>query len=133
MYLGIEKYPDRVDNFILEKKRTGELRTTNFLYNLHKKNRIDGVRSLDSVTFGNQIDKVISVLNNTFNDRWDFHLERNNETRVDFSLHVLIHYPSITISNEKDQTHNIKDLYLVFNIKTHNGNTNNISFSTPHY
>lgn len=131
MYLGIEKYPDRVDNFILEKKRTGELRTTSFLYNLHKKNRIAGVRSLDSITFGNQIDRVISTLNNTFNDRWDFHLERDNETRAGFSLHVVIHYPSITISNERDQSHNIKDLYLISEIKTYNGNINSISFSTP--
>lgn len=132
MYLEIARYPDRVDNFILEKKRSGELRTTNFLFNLHKKNRIEGVKALNSITFGNQIDKVISVLNDTFNDRWDFHLERINESRVEFRLHVLIHYPSITISNERGRTHNIKDLYLVFGIKTFNGNTDSISFSIPH-
>lgn len=132
MYLGTEKYPDRVDNFILEKKRTGELRTTSFLFNLHKKNRIEGVKALDSITFGNQIDRVISVLNNTFNDRWDFHLERNGESKVEFGLYVLIHYPSITISNERGRTHDIKDLYLTFKIQTFNGNINSISFTTPY-
>lgn len=100
---------------------SGRLRRTSFLVKLAQEKRLLLNNSLisedDIITFGNNIDSMITILNRKFEQNWDFHLDvvyRNDKTA--FNLYVKIIYPQITISNSKNETHYIRNLIVVFPI-----------------
>ena len=87
--------------------KAGRLRKTSFLYYLINKGRIyyEG----DKINLCNQLDSMITVLNEVYKDNWDFYL-------YDGKLQLIIHFPKIEISNTKGTKHTIKNLLVRFGI-----------------
>ena len=78
--------------------------------------------------FGQQIDSMISMLNNVYGKNWDFHLTPiylDNKFQY-YTLSVKILFPKFTIKNQDDKTHQIRDLIVVFELGI---NTNTVDFS----
>lgn len=102
----------------------GRLRKTSFLHGLASKGLL---RLNDSIIisetsllqFGNEIDSMITILNRMYEDKWDFHLlPIMNGNKLDYyMLYVKIIFPDITITNTRNESHNIKNLVVTFKLK----------------
>ena len=88
--------------------KSGRLRKTSFLYYLINKRKIyyEG----DKINLCNQLDSMITVLNEVYKDNWDFYLYSD-------TLQLIIHFPKIEISNTKGAKHTIKNLLVRFGIQ----------------
>ena len=105
-------------NIIESIRSTGNIRNTSWLFTRASKGYFNGISAEDAVNFADTMDSIISVLNRVYGENWDFNLRPVTDgSRYLFDLWVIIHYPKVTISNEEEQTHEIKDLLLSFRIK----------------
>jgi len=113
-------------NTINNPKRSGNIRKTRWIYKRALKGFFYGIDKGDKVkamAFANQIDSMITVLNGLYKENWDFDIRPKYYRSTDiieslkgFSLFVVIHYPEIKISNSEGRTHDIKDLFVRFEI-----------------
>lgn len=103
-------YPERNQRFaeftfrMADKvKLSGEIRKTKFLYNLLVKKRLVEFKDSDPITIANQLDKVITILNSMYGDKWDFIINPTDpvEGKYYLDIGVVIHYPSLIITNGK--------------------------------
>ncbi len=108
-----------IDRVIENAKRNGAIRRTSWLFTLAKKGRFIHVSPDDAEAFATQIDSMITVLNRVHGNKWDFHFDQVHVDNVfrGFYIHIVIHYPGITILNSEDREHFIKDLLVTFLIK----------------
>lgn len=108
----------------------GRLRKTKLVYDLTIKGRIrflidnsEGEEQPITLLpeyyekFGNQIDSMISMLNNVYGENWDFHLIPVFDDNFKYYiLNVKILFPEFTIINQDDKTHQIRNLITCFEI-----------------
>lgn len=93
---------------------SGNSRRTGWLYKLATKGFLKEVDPSRAVKFAEDIDNMISQLKLHYGERWDFQLLPTENSK--FKLVCNIHFPEITISNSNDHTHDIKDLFVSFEI-----------------
>lgn len=122
----------------------GRLRKTKFIYDLATTGKIkfeeeekfdeDGRVVFKTLLpehfekFGQQIDSMISMLNNVYGENWDFHLTPTySGSRFHYyTLSVKILFPEFTIKNQEDKTHQIRDLIVAFELGI---NTDTVDFT----
>lgn len=135
------RYTKLLNNVILEKQRAGELRRTMFYFKNAEKNRFVDINCTPT-QLAFQMDKIISVLNRKLGNKWEVHLEPVFEDIMEedtaiayvfkgFKIYIMLHYPLINITNNDDDSHNIKDLIVVFQIKSNHYNTSQLSVTKP--
>lgn len=115
-------------SWFLDKFERGKLcffdKTTNDVYDVYedydKFYILDKTKEEDVETFVN-FRSMIKALNNFYPNRWDIDIEfiydnfsstSDNDKIVVLVKGIIIYYPNITISNEKNRQHNIKDLFV---------------------
>ena len=101
-------------------RKSGNLRKTSYLHKLASKGLFYQVGEKQAEKFATTIDSMITVLNSNFGETWDFMLEekRNINGKLRFSLITIIHYPLINLTNKYEKHHTIKDLFVVYEIKS---------------
>jgi len=62
------------------------------------------------------MDSYLTILNARFPDRWEVKYEVVDDSPLKLSPKIVIHYPKFTISNSVDETHEIKDLFVVLEL-----------------
>lgn len=96
----------------------GKLRKTSRLYYLLKKGHLN--HNGDIINLCNQLDAMITVLNQVYKDNWDMYISQG-------VLVVLIRFKKIVISNNDDESHIIKELFVSFELRLQN-NVNIINY-----
>ena len=107
--------------------KSGVLRTTRFWYKSARNNRLKGffnIEKTDAIEFANTIDQMFTLLNTHYPDAWDIHIDTlNSRSTVINAIKIIIKFPQITITNSRNESHEIKDLYVVLPIRL-NANNN---------
>lgn len=68
-----------------------------------------------------QIFQLIDLFNKKYEKNWDIHLEFDFvDSKVRFEIFFVIRYESITISNSKNQTRNLKNLFVILPVSYNN-------------
>ena len=67
-----------------------------------------------ALDFTTQIDSMITVLDATHGENWDFDLKSNGSYVTNIALCVVIHYKEVNITNSRNENHVIKDLFVSF-------------------
>jgi hypothetical protein len=126
--LGLNgRFTNLIYNTIKNAKVSGNIRKTRWLFDRASKGFFYGIDKGDESSariFANQMDSMITVLNGMHQDRWDFDIRPTYTRDLDnrrvfsgFQLSVVIHYPEIEITNTEERCHNIKDLFIEFQVK----------------
>lgn len=125
-------------SWFLDKFERGKLcffdKTTNDVYDVYedydKFYILDKTKEEDVETFVN-FRNMIKALNNFYPNRWDIDIEfiydnfsstSDNDKIVVLVKGIIIYYPNIKISNEKNRQHNIKDLFVNLKFELNNKN-----------
>lgn len=121
--LGLNgRFSTLIYNTIKNSKTSGNIRKTRWLYVRALKGFFHGVKKNDediAKNFANQMDSMISVLNDVHGENWDFDIRSTNNDYgfAGFKLYVVINYPNINITNSEGDNHNIKNLVVSFRVK----------------
>lgn len=131
---------NRLNRILHQKQLTGEFRTTRFYYENAKKGRFADILG-DSEGFANQMDSVITVLNNKMGNKWDIILEpyfgavlnpdssTHSWVYKGFQIWVVLHYPLITIRNADEESRELKDLLVAFKLRSNGLATEQLTIS----
>lgn len=109
-------------NIIKNAKISGNIRKTRWIYNRALKGFFNQVQKGNedvARNFANQLDSMITVLNEMHGENWDFDLRprvQNGYFRG-FKLYVVIHYPDLHITNSEGDEYDTKNLYVNFQVK----------------
>lgn len=101
--------------------KSGVLRTTRFWYKSARNNRLKDyfkIEKTGALEFANTIDQMFTLLNRHYPDVWDVHIDILDDDKriVIYSIKIIIKFPQITITNSRNESHEIKDLYVVLPI-----------------
>lgn len=100
--------------------KSGVLRTTRFWYKSARNNRLKdffNIEKTNAMEFANTIDQMFTLLNTHYPDAWDIHIDiLSNSTSIN-KIKIIIKFPQITITNSSNESHEIKDLYVVLPIR----------------
>lgn len=131
---------NRLQKILHQKQLTGEFRTTRFYYENAIKGRFADILGKPE-DFANQIDSVITVLNNKMGNKWDIILypyyeyvpasdsTTDNWKYKGLSIWVVLHYPLVTIRNSDQDSRNLKDLIIAFKLKSNSLATEQLTIS----
>ncbi len=101
-------------NVIKNAKISGNVRKTECLFDRSSKGFLYGIKKEDAQAFANQVDSMITVLNETHGENWDFHIEP--VTAKTFDFYLVIKYPELHITNSENRSYDLKDLYVLTEI-----------------
>lgn len=127
---------------LAEKQKNGDFRSTEFFYKAFKKKKFHKIdyESTTPESFASQIDSMITVLNEKYDDKWDFtlipHIREYRDEEDEYcyeykglEIWVFLHYPEFTIQNSREESAVIKDLIVAFQIKSNENNPSQLTVS----
>lgn len=124
----------RIYKALLNMRKSGESRRTRFIFKIISKGLFGyspeerDYNKSNAMMIANQVDKIITVLNNKEGDNWDFHFvpefyfEEGRLAIKRFKIDVVIRYPWATVENSQGYSWDIEELFFLFELTVSNGN-----------